>query len=136
LPALWLVLTLVFLLIHLVPGDLVEQKLGEGAAPGQVEQLRQPWDSISRFMYNTATISSRSSAATWDNFVKFWALVRRVIFCEGYPASVQLAFPALVVCAAFAIPAGMLAAAAARRPTALSEGEHSVECQHGQDSVV
>ena len=40
LPALWLVLTLVFLLIHIVPGDPVEQMLGEGGAPGQVEQLR------------------------------------------------------------------------------------------------
>jgi ABC-type dipeptide/oligopeptide/nickel transport system permease component len=40
LPALWLVLTLVFLLIHIVPGDPVEQMRGEGAAPGQVEQLR------------------------------------------------------------------------------------------------
>jgi peptidoglycan/LPS O-acetylase OafA/YrhL len=39
LPALWLVLTLV-LLIHIVPGDPVEQMLGEGAAPGQVAQLR------------------------------------------------------------------------------------------------
>jgi len=40
LQALWLVLTLVFLLIHIVPGDPGEQ-LGEGTAPGQVEQLRQ-----------------------------------------------------------------------------------------------
>ncbi len=40
LPALWLVLTLVFLMIHIVPGDPVEQMLGEGAAPGQVTQLR------------------------------------------------------------------------------------------------
>jgi len=38
LPALWLVLTLVFLLIHIVPGDPVEQILGEGAAPGKVAQ--------------------------------------------------------------------------------------------------
>ena len=38
LPALWLVLTLVFLLIHIVPGDPVEQMLGEGAAPGQIAQ--------------------------------------------------------------------------------------------------
>ena len=76
-PALWLVLTLVFLLIHLVPGDPVEQMLGEGAAPGQVEQLRH---------------------------------------------ALGLGLP-LVVCAAIAIPSGMLAAAAARRPTALSEGE-------------
>jgi len=37
----------------------------------------------------------------------------------------QLAFLALVVCAAIAIPSGMLAAAAAGRPTALSEGELS-----------
>ena len=75
LQALWLVLTLVFLLIHIVPGDPGEQ-LGEGTAPGQVEQLRH---------------------------------------------ALGLGLP-LVVCAAIAIPSGMLAAAAARRPTALSEG--------------
>src|SRR5260370_36775447 len=40
LPALWLVLTLVFLMIHIVPGDPVEQMLGEGAAPGKLTQLR------------------------------------------------------------------------------------------------
>ena len=40
LPALWLVLTLVFLMIHIVPRDPVEQMLGEGAAPGQLGQLR------------------------------------------------------------------------------------------------
>jgi ABC-type microcin C transport system permease subunit YejB len=34
LPALWLVLTLVFPFIHIVPGDPVEQRLGESAAPG------------------------------------------------------------------------------------------------------
>jgi len=40
LPALWLVLTMVFLLIHIVPGDPVEQMLGESAAPGQAAELR------------------------------------------------------------------------------------------------
>jgi peptide/nickel transport system permease protein len=40
LPALWLVLTLVFLMIHIVPGDPVEQMLGEGAAPGELVHLR------------------------------------------------------------------------------------------------
>src|SRR5437016_9424876 len=42
-PALWLVLTLVFLMIHIVPGDPVEQMLGEGAAPGQLTQLHWDW---------------------------------------------------------------------------------------------
>src|SRR6266436_6611158 len=40
LPALWLVLTLDFLMIHIVPGDPVEQMLGEGAAPGAAAPLR------------------------------------------------------------------------------------------------
>jgi len=44
LPALWLVLTLVFLMIHIVPGDPVEQMLGEGAAPGELAQLRHALD--------------------------------------------------------------------------------------------
>jgi ABC-type dipeptide/oligopeptide/nickel transport system permease component len=39
LPALWLVLTLVFRMIHIVTGDPVEQMLSEGAAPGQLAQL-------------------------------------------------------------------------------------------------
>jgi ABC-type dipeptide/oligopeptide/nickel transport system permease component len=40
LPVIWLVLTLVFLMIHIVPGDPVEQMPGEGAAPGELVQLR------------------------------------------------------------------------------------------------
>src|SRR5256885_14056951 len=46
LPALWLVLTLVFLMIHIVPGDPVEQMLGEGAAPGQLPHCIMHWDWI------------------------------------------------------------------------------------------
>ena len=40
---------------------------------------------------------------------RFQALVRHVIF-ERYPATLQLAFLALLVCAAIAIPAGVWAA--------------------------
>ena len=35
LPVVWLVVSLVFLLIHLVPGDPILQMLGEGATPGR-----------------------------------------------------------------------------------------------------
>src|SRR5438093_11440364 len=40
LPVVWIVVTLVFGLIHMVPGDPVAQMLGEGASVGEVERLR------------------------------------------------------------------------------------------------
>ncbi len=44
LPVLWLVVTVVFLLIHLVPGDPIVQMLGEGATAADIAALRhQLW---------------------------------------------------------------------------------------------
>ena len=109
LPALWLVLTLVFLMIHIVPGDPVEQMLGEGAAPNAATQLRhslgldQPLGKqYGHYLFGLVRGDLGQS-------FKFQAPVRQIIF-ERYPATLQLAFLALVVCAAIAIPAGVLAA--------------------------
>ena len=41
LPVIWLVVTVVFLLIHIVPGDPIVQLLGDGATAGDVAALRQ-----------------------------------------------------------------------------------------------
>jgi ABC-type dipeptide/oligopeptide/nickel transport system permease component len=109
LPALWLVLTLVFLMIHIVPGDPVEQMLGEGAAPGASAQLRhslgldQPLGR--QYLHYLLGLFRGDLGQSF----KFQAPVRQIIF-ERYPATLQLAFLALVVCAAIAIPAGVLAA--------------------------
>ena len=109
LPALWLVLTLVFLMIHIVPGDPVEQMLGEGAAPGAAAQLRHSLelDQALRVQYGHYLL--RLFRGDLGQSFKFQAPVRQIIF-ERYPATLQLAFLALVVCAAIAIPAGVLAA--------------------------
>ena len=40
LPALWLIVTMVFLLAHIVPGDPVAQMLGEGARADDLQQMR------------------------------------------------------------------------------------------------
>ena len=40
LPVLWLVVSIVFFLIPLVPGDPVEVMLGQGARPGHIAALR------------------------------------------------------------------------------------------------
>lgn len=109
LPALWLVLTLVFLMIHLVPGDPVEQMLGEGAAPGQVEQLRHVLGLDQPLYRQYFHYFAQLAQGDLGQSFKFQAPVRKVIF-ERYPATMQLAFLALVVCAAVAIPAGVIAA--------------------------
>ena len=43
LPVLWLVVSVVFLLIHIVPGDPIEQMLGEGARPADISALRHAY---------------------------------------------------------------------------------------------
>jgi ABC-type dipeptide/oligopeptide/nickel transport system permease component len=109
LPALWLVLTLVFLLIHIVPGDPVEQMLGEGAAPGQVVELRHALGLDRPLIVQYGRYLGQVARGDLGQSFKFQAPVRRVIF-ERYPATMQLAFLALLVCATIAIPAGVLAA--------------------------
>jgi peptide/nickel transport system permease protein len=42
-PVLWLVVSVVFLLIHLVPGDPIQQMLGEGAAAADIEAARHAY---------------------------------------------------------------------------------------------
>ena len=42
-PVLWLVVSVVFLLIHLVPGDPVQQMLGEGATSADVQAARHDY---------------------------------------------------------------------------------------------
>jgi ABC-type dipeptide/oligopeptide/nickel transport system permease component len=109
LPAIWLVLTMVFFLIHIVPGDPVEQMLGEGASPQQAAQWRHSLrlDQPLRVQY----VSYLADVVRGDlgQSFKFQAPVRSVIF-ERYPATLQLAFLAMFVCAAIAIPAGVVAA--------------------------
>jgi ABC-type dipeptide/oligopeptide/nickel transport system permease component len=109
LPALWLVLTLVFLMIHIVPGDPVEQMLGEGAAPGELAQLRHSLGLDLSLPAQYGHYLSQLARGDLGHSLKFQAPVRRIIF-ERYPATLQLAFMALLVCAAIAVPAGVLAA--------------------------
>jgi len=109
LPAIWLVLTMVFLLIHIVPGDPVEQMLGEGAAPGQIAQLRHSLGLDQPLYVQYGSYLKQVVHGDLGQSFKFQAPVRHIIF-ERYPATLQLAFLALFVCAAIAIPAGVIAA--------------------------
>jgi ABC-type dipeptide/oligopeptide/nickel transport system permease component len=109
LPALWLVVTMVFLLIHIVPGDPVQQMLGEGAAPGQDEQLRHTLGLDQPLLTQYRQYLAEILHGNLGQSFKFQAPVRGIIL-ERYPATLELAFLALLVCTLMAIPAGVIAA--------------------------
>src|SRR6202034_3546083 len=109
LPALWLIVTMVFLLAHIVPGDPVQQMLGEGARAEDLQQLRHTLDLDmpigAQYRHYLAGIAHGDLGESF----RFQQPVMRVILSH-YPATLELAFVALLVCAAVGIPAGLLAA--------------------------
>jgi len=109
LPALWLILTLVFLLIHIVPGDPVQQMLGESARAEDVEQLRHALGLDLPLHVQYGRYLRGLVSGDWGASFRFQQPVLRIIL-ERYPATLQLALAALLVCAVIAIPAGVLAA--------------------------
>jgi peptide/nickel transport system permease protein len=109
LPALWLILTMVFLLIHVVPGDPVQQMLGEGARVEDVQQLRHALGLDLPALTQYGRYLAGLAHADLGRSFKYQAPVLQIIF-ERYPATLQLAVVALLVCVAIGIPAGVLAA--------------------------
>lgn len=96
-------------MIHIVPGDPVEQMLGEGAAPGELAQLRHALDLDKPLLEQYGHYLKRLAHGDLGQSLKYQVPVQKVIF-DRYPATLQLAFLALLVCALIAIPAGILAA--------------------------
>jgi ABC-type dipeptide/oligopeptide/nickel transport system permease component len=116
LPALWLIVTMVFLLIHIVPGDPVVQMLGEGARAEDVQQLRHALGldlplSVQYERYLAGVVHGNLGTS-----LRYQQPVLQVVL-ERYPATLELAFVALVVCILLAVPAGVIAAARQGRTT-------------------
>ncbi len=108
-PTVLAVATLVFALVHLIPGDPVEMMLGEGAQPADVEALR-------------ARLGlDRPLAAQYGHFLA--GLVRldlgdslhfdrpvSKLLAESFPATAELACAAMLAALALALPLGVAAA--------------------------
>jgi peptide/nickel transport system permease protein len=108
-PVLFGVATLVFSLIHLVPGDPVQAMLGESASPQDIEQLRSRlgldrplYVQYVNFMRNAAVGDLGTSLRTNQPV--------STVIAERMPATFELAAAAMVVALAIAIPLGVVAA--------------------------
>ena len=109
LPALWLIVTMVFLLAHIVPGDPVQQMLGEGARGEDLDQLRHALGLDLPLPVQYGRYLSGVLRGNLGESFRFQQPVASVVLSH-YPATLELSFVALLVCAAIGIPAGILAA--------------------------
>ena len=108
-PVLVGVATLVFSLIHLIPGDPVQAMLGDAASPESVVELRSRlgldrplYVQYAAFLKNAAHGDLGTSLRTNESVTA--AIAARL------PATFELALAAIFVAVAVAIPAGILAA--------------------------
>ncbi len=109
LPVVWLVVSLVFLLIHLVPGDPVQMMLGEGASPTDLASLRHQLGldlplRTQYIRYWSGVLHGDLGAS-----IRLHDSVAHLI-AQRYPYTLALTVAALLLALALALPAGMLAA--------------------------
>jgi ABC-type dipeptide/oligopeptide/nickel transport system permease component len=109
LPALWLILTMVFLMIHIVPGDPVLQMLGQDARADDISQLRHSLGLDQPLRVQYARYLEGLARGDWGRSIRFDAPVRTIVL-DRFPATLELSLAALLVCIAIAIPAGVFSA--------------------------
>jgi ABC-type dipeptide/oligopeptide/nickel transport system permease component len=109
LPVIWLVVSLVFLLIHLVPGDPILQMLGEGAPAADIQATRH--------LYGLDVPLTQQYLHYWNGVLhgnlgpsfRFNQSVTKLI-SQRYPYTLQLTLAALLVAILLSIPAGVRSA--------------------------
>jgi ABC-type dipeptide/oligopeptide/nickel transport system permease component len=108
-PVLIGVASLVFALIHLIPGDPVQAMLGDTAPPQDVDALRERLG-LNRPLY-AQYVSFMEGAATGDfgTSIRTNQTVVEAI-AERMPATAELALASMVIAVAIAIPLGIIAA--------------------------
>jgi ABC-type dipeptide/oligopeptide/nickel transport system permease component len=108
-PALWLIVTMVFMLVHVVPGDPVQQMLGEGARAQDLQQLRHALGLDLPIPVQYEQYVAGVLRGNFGESFRFQQPVARVVL-QHFPATIELAFVSLLVCLAISIPAGVWAA--------------------------
>jgi peptide/nickel transport system permease protein len=108
-PVIWLVVSVVFLLIHLVPGDPIQQMLGEGAASADLEAARRAYGLDVPLGEQYVNYWRGVLHGDLGNSIRLNQNVGRVI-AQAYPSTIKLTIAALVVALLLSVPAGVRSA--------------------------
>src|SRR5207302_7709586 len=96
LPVLWLVVSVVFLLIHLVPGDPIQQMLGEGAASTDVVATRKAFGLDVPLGQQYINYWKGVIHLDLGKSLRFQRPVTSII-ADAYPSTLLLTFAAMIV---------------------------------------
>lgn len=109
LPVLWLVVTVVFLLIHLVPGDPIVQMLGEGATATNIADLRHQYGFDQPLPAQYFHYWRGIAHGNLGQSLRLHDSVLHLIL-QRYPYTLALTAAAMLLGAGIAIPAGVYSA--------------------------
>src|SRR6204780_400360 len=109
LPVIWLVVSTVFLLIHFVPGDPIQQMLGEGAAAGDIQAARHAYGLDVPIGQQYLNYWKGVLHGDLGKSLRFNQSVTKLI-AQRYPFTLQLTLASLFVAIILAIPAGVRSA--------------------------
>ena len=108
-PVVWLVVTVVFLLIHLVPGDPIQQMLGEGATTSDLQAARHAYHLDVPIGRQYVDYCKGLLRGDLGRSIRFDQPVGRII-AQRYPWTLQLTLASMFVALVLSIPAGVRSA--------------------------
>ena len=108
-PVLWLVVSVVFLLIHLVPGDPIQQMLGEGASAADMQAARHAYGLDVPVGQQYLNYWKGVLHGDLGRSLRFDQPVARMV-AQRYPQTLQLTVAAMIVALLISIPAGVRSA--------------------------
>ena len=108
-PVLLGVATLVFSLIHLVPGDPAQAMMGDGASPQDVAELRKSLGLDQPLLTQYGTFLRNAIKGDLGKSFRTGQPVTMMIV-ERIPATAELAVAAMIIAVLIAIPLGVIAA--------------------------
>ena len=100
---------LVFLLMHIAPGDPVSLLLGEDATDAEIQRTRHEWGLDQPLLVQYWEFLSHAARGDFGNSLKFGEPVTKLVF-ERLPATIELAFASLLVSILISIPIGVYSA--------------------------